>query len=68
MTAGLVCQAADGTLAAENTHGVILHSDRGSQYCSAEDQSLMMQYQLVCSMRAKGNCYDMPTLKVSFTP
>jgi transposase InsO family protein len=38
--------------------GVILHSDRGSQYCSLKYQGLLAQYALVCSMSAKGNCYD----------
>jgi transposase InsO family protein len=38
--------------------GVILHSDRGSQYCSLKYQGLLKQYFLVCSMSAKGNCYD----------
>lgn len=38
--------------------GAILHSDRGSQYCSATYQSLLGKHQLVCSMSAKGNCND----------
>jgi transposase InsO family protein len=38
--------------------GVIVHSDRGSQYCSASYQSLLNRYGLSCSMSAKGNCYD----------
>ncbi|WP_089715193.1 IS3 family transposase [Halomonas daqiaonensis] len=37
---------------------VIVHSDRGSQYCSTLYQSLMIQHDLKCSMSAKGNCYD----------
>lgn len=38
--------------------GVIVHSDRGSQYCSASYQSLLRHHDLLCSMSAKGNCYD----------
>jgi putative transposase len=38
--------------------GVIVHSDRGSQYCSHEYQQLFKDHQLVCSMSGKGNCYD----------
>ena len=38
--------------------GVILHSDRGVQYASAEYQNLMQQYGIVCSMSRKGNCWD----------
>ena len=37
---------------------VIVHSDRGSQYCSASYQSLSRRHGLICSMSAKGNCYD----------
>ena len=38
--------------------GVIVHSDRGSQYCSSLYQSLLTRHDLRCSMSAKGNCYD----------
>ena len=59
MTADLVCQALQMALwRRKMPKGVILHSDRGSQYCSTAYQSLMRQHQLVCSMSAKGNCYD----------
>ncbi len=37
---------------------VIVHSDRGSQYCSREYQALLSKYFLVCSMSKKGDCYD----------
>jgi putative transposase len=38
--------------------GVIHHSDRGSQYCSAAYQALLLKYGFICSMSGKGNCYD----------
>ena len=38
--------------------GVIVHTDRGSQYCSTLYQSLLTRHDLKCSMSAKGNCYD----------
>ena len=38
--------------------GVVVHSDRGSQYCSAAYQKLFHKYYLVCSMSKKGDCYD----------
>lgn len=38
--------------------GVIVHSDRGSQYCSHDYQAMFKKYELTCSMSAKGNCYD----------
>ena len=38
--------------------GVIVHSDRGSQYCSGIYQKLFRKHQLICSMSKKGDCYD----------
>lgn len=38
--------------------GVIVHSDRGSQYCSADYQKMLTAYGLICSMSRKGNCWD----------
>ena len=38
--------------------GVIVHSDRGSQYCSGAYQRLLNDNQLICSMSGKGCCYD----------
>ncbi len=40
------------------SRGVIVHSDRGSQYCSAQYQALLTRHKLVCSMSGKGNCSD----------
>ncbi len=38
--------------------GLILHSDRGSQYASAEFRERLIQCNIVQSMSRKGNCYD----------
>lgn len=38
--------------------GLILHSDRGSQYCSKKYVNRVKQYQMLMSMSRKGNCYD----------
>jgi len=38
--------------------GLIHHSDRGSQYASADYQSALESKGIVCSMSRKGNCYD----------
>lgn len=38
--------------------GLIHHSDRGSQYCSASYQKLLAQFSMTSSMSRKGNCYD----------
>ena len=59
MTADLVGDALQMALwARKMPKGVIVHSDRGSQYCSTLYQSLLTRYDLQCSMSAKGNCYD----------
>jgi putative transposase len=38
--------------------GLILHSDRGSQYCSQEYQKELNKKNFICSMSRKGNCWD----------
>ena len=38
--------------------GLLLHSDRGSQYASADYQALLTQHGLIPSMSRKGNCWD----------
>lgn len=59
MTAQLVCDALTMALwRRQMPTGVIVHTDRGSQYCSGDYQDLIKKHQLICSMSAKGNCYD----------
>lgn len=38
--------------------GVLHHSDRGSQYASADYQALLAQQGMIPSMSRKGNCWD----------
>lgn len=38
--------------------GVIVHSDRGSQYCSHDYQALLAKHGLICSMSKGGDCFD----------
>ena len=38
--------------------GAIFHSDRGSQYCSADVQAELAKYGMRSSMSRKGNCWD----------
>lgn len=38
--------------------GVIVHSDRGSQYASLDYQKALSAAEMVCSMSRKGNCWD----------
>ena len=59
MTAQLVCDALQMALwRCHKPRGVIVHSDRGSQYCSAVYQALLDHNGLLCSMSGTGNCYD----------
>jgi len=59
MTATLVCDALRMALwRRREPIGVIVHSDRGSQYCSAEHRRLLRDHGLVCSMSKKGDCFD----------
>ena len=59
MTAQLVCNAL--SMAIRNhkpSHGLIVHSDRGSQYCSHEYRNMLEKYGFQGSMSKKGDCYD----------
>ncbi len=59
MTAQLACDAL--RMALRRRHfpaGVTVHTDRGSQYCSKDYQSLITQHDPPCSMSGKGNGYD----------
>jgi putative transposase len=59
MTADLACEALTMALWRRRMpRGVMVHSDRGSQYCSRDYQRLIKKHGLLCSMSAKGNCYD----------
>lgn len=59
MTAKLVCDALQMALwRRKRPGGVIVHSDRGSQYCSGDYQRLLRGNSLVCSMSKRGDCYD----------
>jgi transposase InsO family protein len=37
---------------------LLLHSDRGSQYCSGAFQAALARHEIRCSMSRKGNCWD----------
>ena len=59
MTAELVCEALQMALwRRKMPKDILVHSDRGSQYCSGVYQNLITTHQLACSMSGKGNCYD----------
>lgn len=59
MTQQLVCDALVMALFRRQLpRGTIIHSDRGSQYCSKRYQRLISNNGLRCSMGRKANCYD----------
>ena len=59
MTADLVCDALSMALWRRGfPRGVIVHSDRGSQYCSKAYREIIDKHQLKQSMSRKGNCWD----------
>ena len=59
MTQDLVCDALMMALWRRKfPRNVIVHSDRGSQYCSKIYQKSLKLYGLTCSMSRKGNCWN----------
>lgn len=59
MRSELVCDALQMAMFKRGMpRGVIVHSDKGSQYCSDHFQSKLKEYGLISSMSGKGNCYD----------
>lgn len=55
----LVVEALRGALQLRRPAGDLLHhSDRGSQYASADYQELLRSARVTCSMSRKGNCWD----------
>jgi len=59
MTSTLVIDALQTALWSRGLpKNVIVHSDRGSQYCSAAYQDLLRENKLICSMSKRGDCYD----------
>ena len=59
MPAALVCQALKMALGQRHPRaGLMLHSDRGSQYASHKYQALLKHHGIICSMSRKGNCWD----------
>jgi len=59
MPAGLVISALALALQQRQpVAGLVLHSDRGSQYASDEYQALLRRHHVICSMSRKGNCWD----------
>lgn len=59
MPADLVCSALQMAIAQRQPPvGLVVHSDRGSQYASEAYRTLLSRHGLVLSMSRKGNCWD----------
>jgi putative transposase len=59
ITAALVCLALQKAIARRGPPwGLLLHSDRGVQYTSAEYRQLIYEHGILQSMSRKGNCWD----------
>jgi len=59
MTAHLACDALQMALwRRKRPENVIVHTDRGGQYCSADYQAVLKRHNLRGCMSARGNCYD----------
>ena len=59
MTADLVCKALNMAIKNKRpSKGLVVHSDRGSQYCSHAYHKIINQHHFKGSMSGKGNCFD----------
>ncbi len=59
MPAELVCTALQMAIVLRQpTPGLIVHTDRGSQYASQAHRDLLDHHGLIASMSRKGNCWD----------
>ncbi len=57
MPAELVCTALQMAIVLRQPNaGLIVHTDRGSQYASQAHRDLLARHRLVASMSRKGNC------------
>lgn len=48
-------------------HGVLHHSDRGSQYTSEQFQRLLGEMGVICSLSRQGNCWDNAAMESFFS-
>jgi len=59
MKKALVCNALIMALKSQGfPKRLIMHTDRGSQYCSKRYRKMIVTYKLIGSMSRKGNCWD----------
>jgi len=59
MKAAMIVEGLEGAVMSRSPkEGLIIHSDRGSQYASDEYRKVLKYYKFVSSMSGAGNCYD----------
>lgn len=67
LTQDLVLRCCQQAFSRRNpSHGLIFHSDRGSQYASRSLQELLGAYPVIPSMSGRGNCYDNAVMESFF--
>jgi putative transposase len=67
MRASLVCDALTSAYGSRRPEaGLIMHSDRGSQYASEAHRRLLDEYGMVQSMSRRGNCWDNAAMESFF--
>lgn len=67
MAVALVCDALNMALGRRQVDkGLLVHSDRGSQYAAGNYQSLLDANGILCSMSGVGNCYDNAAMESFF--
>jgi putative transposase len=67
ITAGLVCQALQSAYGRRTPPaGLLMHSDRGSQYASGRYRQLLSDYQMIPSMSRRANCWDNAAIESFF--
>jgi putative transposase len=67
ITADLVCQALKSAYwKRKPAAGLIMHSDRGSQYASASHRQLIKDYRMIQSMSRRANCWDNAAMESFF--
>jgi len=67
MKTDLVTQALKSAYGLRNPNaGLIMHTDRGSQYASVEHRRLIQDYRMVQSMSRRGNCWDNAAMESFF--
>jgi putative transposase len=67
MKRGLAMQALQRAITLRGPEpGLVHHSDRGSQYCSADYLQILADNEFVASMSGRGNCYDNAMVETVF--